>query len=261
MAGSGQFAGKVVLVTGAGAGIGKATARAFADEGASVVVSDVNVEQGEAVVEGIKSKGGTAAFVRCDVRNEDEVQAMVAETVRQFGRLDCAFNNAGVPGGPFVPLHEQTNETWERVMATDLRGVWLCLKYEIPQMLKQGGGIIVNCASTCGILGEKGWASYVAAKHAVIGLTKAAALDYATQNIRINSVLPCAIFTDGAAASKAAADPAVWAQVDAAIIASQPNGRWGQPEEIANAVLWLSSPGASLMQGHALSVDGGLAIR
>jgi NAD(P)-dependent dehydrogenase (short-subunit alcohol dehydrogenase family) len=258
---SGQFEGKVVLITGAGAGIGKATAYAFADEGASVVVSDVNVEQGEAVVETIRGKGGTAAFVRCDVRQEDEVQAMVAETVRQFGRLDCAFNNAGVPGGPFVPLHEQTNETWDRVMATDLRGVWLCLKYEIPQMLKQGGGIIVNCASSCGILGQQGWASYVAAKHAVIGLTKAAALDYATQNIRINSVLPCAIFTDGAAASKAAADPEVWAQVDAAIIASQPNERWGQPEEIANAVLWLSSPGASLMQGHALSVDGGLAIR
>jgi len=261
MPASGQFEGKVALVTGAGSGIGAATARAFADEGASVVVADLNIEQGQAVAESIIGKGGSAAFIRCDVRSEDDIRNLITETVRQFGRLDCAFNNAGVPGGAFVPLAEQTNETWDRVMETDLRGVWLCLKYEIEQMLKQGGGMIVNCASSCGLVGQQGWSSYVAAKHGVVGLTKAAALDYATQNIRINAVCPCAIFTDGAAAAKEATDPAVWAQIDAAIIASQPNGRWGTSEEIANAVLWLCSPGASLMLGHALSVDGGLIIR
>jgi NAD(P)-dependent dehydrogenase (short-subunit alcohol dehydrogenase family) len=256
-----QFEGKVALVTGAAAGIGEATALAFADAGAAVVVADVQTDKGLAVVEHIKSRGGSAAFVKCDVRNEDDVRNMVSEAVRHFGKLDCVFNNAGVPGGAFIPLAEQTNETWDNVINTDLRGVWLCMKYEIQQMLKQGGGAIVNCSSACGLIGQLGWSIYTAAKHGVIGLTKAAALDYATQNIRINAVCPCAIFTDSSAATKEAIDPAIWDQIDTAIIASQPQGRWGTPEEIANAVLWLCSPGASLMLGHAIAVDGGLTIR
>ena len=255
------FAGKVALVTGAAAGIGKAAALAFAEAGAAVIVADVQTDKGLAVVESIKRAGGSAAFVKCDVRSEDDIRNMVSETVRQFGRLDCAFNNAGVPGGAFVPLAEQTNETWDRVINTDLRGVWLCMKYEIQQMLEQGGGAIVNCASSSGLVGTRGWASYVAAKHGVVGLTKAAALDYANQNVRINAVCPSAIFSDGAASAKQAMDHGVWEQIDAAIVASQPNGRWGTPQEVADAVLWLCSPGASLMLGHALAVDGGLTSR
>jgi NAD(P)-dependent dehydrogenase (short-subunit alcohol dehydrogenase family) len=261
MTSSKQFEGKVALVTGAAAGIGEATALAFAEAGAMVMVADLQTDKGLAVVDGIKSKGGSAAFVKCDVRSEDDIRNMVSETVRQFGRLDCVFNNAGVPGGAFVPLADQTNETWDQVINTDLRGVWLCMKYEIQQMLKQGGGIIVNCASSCGLVGQQGWSIYTAAKHGVVGLTKAAALDYATQNVRINAVCPCAIFTDSAAAAKEVLDPSEWDKIDSAIIASQPQGRWGMPEEIADAVLWLCSPGASLMLGHALAVDGGLIVR
>jgi NAD(P)-dependent dehydrogenase (short-subunit alcohol dehydrogenase family) len=256
-----QFEGKVALVTGAAAGIGKTSAFAFADAGASVVVADISPEQGQQVVESIKSNGGTATFIKCDVQSEDDVRNLIEEAVRQFGKIDCAYNNAGVPGGAFVPLAEQTNETWDKVINTDLRGVWLCMKYEIQQMLKQGGGAIVNCASSCGLVGQEGWSIYVAAKHGVVGLTKAAALDYATQNIRINAVAPCAIFTASSAAAKEVIPPEEWDRIDAAIIASQPQGRWGKPEEVADAVLWLCSPGASLMLGHALAVDGGLTIR
>jgi NAD(P)-dependent dehydrogenase (short-subunit alcohol dehydrogenase family) len=256
-----QFEGKVALVTGAAAGIGKTSALAFADAGASVVVADISPEQGQEVVESIKSNGGTATFIKCDVQSEDDVRNLIEEAVRQFGKIDCAYNNAGVPGGAFVPLAEQTNETWDKVINTDLRGVWLCMKYEIQQMLKQGGGAIVNCASSCGLVGQEGWSIYVAAKHGVVGLTKAAALDYATQNIRINAVAPCAIFTASSAAAKEVIPPEEWDRIDAAIIASQPQGRWGKPEEVADAVLWLCSPGASLMLGHALAVDGGLTIR
>jgi NAD(P)-dependent dehydrogenase (short-subunit alcohol dehydrogenase family) len=261
MTSSKQFDGKVALVTGAASGIGRTTAIAFAEAGASVVVADVLVEKGQAVVEAIRNSGGVAAFVKCDIMSEDDIANMVAETVRIFGRLDCAYNNAGFGGALFAPLADIPNDQWERTINIDLRGVWLCMKYEIRQMLKQGGGMIVNCASSVGLVGYQNLASYVAAKHGVVGLTKAAALDYATQNIRINAVCPCTIFTETSDATKAAMDPEVWKKLEDEIVALQPIGRAGKPEEIAAAVLWLCSPGASLMLGHALAVDGGLTAR
>lgn len=252
---AGQFAGKVALVTGAASGIGEATARAFAAEGASVVVADVQDEMGEAVVADIAAQGGTAAYVHCDVRCEDDIRGMVAQCVERFGRLDCAYNNAGI-GAMHVPLADETSQAWDDVIATNLRGVWLCMKYEIAQMLQQGGGTIVNCASILGIVAQEGMASYVAAKHGVIGLTKTAALDYAQQNIRVNAVCPGGILSGGAKLARTAMTPDQQQQMDAAVLAQQKIGRWGEPEEIANAVLWLSSPGASLMLGHAMVVDG-----
>jgi NAD(P)-dependent dehydrogenase (short-subunit alcohol dehydrogenase family) len=261
MALSRQFEGKVALVTGAASGIGKITAIAFADAGASVVVADIDVEKGRAVVEGIKSSGGAAAFVKCNVESEDDIANMVAQTVSTFGRLDCAYNNAAFGGALFSPLADIPNDQWEHTINVDLRGVWLCMKYEIQQMLKQGGGAIVNCASSCGLVAYQNLASYVAAKHGVVGLTKAAALDYATQNIRVNAVCPGTIYTEAAAAAEAAMEPEEWRKLMEAVIVNQPNGRLGKPEEIADAVLWLCSPGASLMLGHALAIDGGLTVR
>lgn len=252
---SGQFEGKVALVTGAASGIGEATARAFAAEGASVLVADVQDEMGRAVVEDIAGKGGAATYAHCDVRSEDEIRAMVEECVSRFGRLDCAYNNAGI-GAMHVALADEETHAWDDVIATNLRGVWLCMKYEIRQMLKQGGGMIVNCASILGIVAQEGMGSYVAAKHGVIGLTRAAALDYARQNIRVNAVCPGGILSGGARLARAAMSPEQQEQMDAAVLAQQKIGRWGEPEEIANAVLWLCSPGASLMLGHAMVVDG-----
>lgn len=250
-----QFEGATALVTGASSGIGEATALAFAREGASVVVADIKVDEGQAVVEAIRRTGADAHFIRCDVRSEDDIRHMVAETVSRFGRLDCAFNNAGVEG-VLAPLAEQTNQAWDNVINTDLRGAWLCMKYEIEQMLAQGGGTIVNCSSICGVVGVKGMSSYVAAKHGLVGLTKAAALDYATQNIRINAVCPGAILTRAAEVGEFISDPVERDKMNQAFLASQPIGRWGTPDEVANAVLWLCGPGSSLMLGHAMVVDG-----
>jgi len=254
-----QFEGKVALVTGAASGIGEATARAFAAEGASVLVADVQDEMGRTVVEDIAGKGGSAAYVHCDVRSEDAIRNMIEEAVRRFGRLDCAYNNAGI-GSMHAPLADEATEAWDDVIATNLRGVWLCMKYEIRQMLEQGGGMIVNCASILGIVAQEGMGSYVAAKHGVIGLTRTAALDYARQNIRVNAVCPGGILSGGAKLARAAMTPEQQDQMDAAVLAQQKIGRWGEPEEIANAVLWLCSPGASLMLGHAMVVDGASTI-
>jgi NAD(P)-dependent dehydrogenase (short-subunit alcohol dehydrogenase family) len=255
-----EFEGKVALVTGAASGIGEATALAFGEAGALVVVADIQAEKGQAVVEAIKAKGTSAIFLHCDVRSEDSIRATIDETVRTFGRLDCAFNNAGLEG-TFTPLLEQSNQMWDDIINTDLRGTWLCMKYEIIQMLKQGGGTIVNCGSLCGLVGVAGMTSYTAAKHGVIGLTKAAALDYATQNIRINAVCPGSILTAAAERNVFSLPPAEREQMENFLFSNQPIGRWGKADEIANAVLWLSSPGASLMLGHALSVDGGWTAR
>lgn len=252
---SGQFEGQVALVTGAASGIGEATARAFAAEGARVIVADVQDEPGQAVVADIARQGGTAAYVHCDVRDENDIRAMVDDCVSRFGRLDCAYNNAGI-GAMHRPLAEETTQGWDDVVATNLRGVWLCMKYEIRQMLAQGGGKIVNCASILGLVAQEGMASYVAAKHGVIGLTKTAALDYARRNIRVNAVCPGGILSGGAKLARAAMSPQQQAEMDAAVLAQQKIGRWGEPEEIAHAVLWLCSPGASLMLGHAMVVDG-----
>jgi NAD(P)-dependent dehydrogenase (short-subunit alcohol dehydrogenase family) len=259
MPASGQFAGKVAFVTGAASGIGEATARAFAAEGAAVMIADIQVEQGRAVAEALKAAGTAAAFVECDVRSEAAIEAAVSETVRQFGRLDCAYNNAGI-GSTHRLLADMPNEEWDEVMSTNLRGVWWCMKYELRQMLAHGGGAIVNCASILGIVALPNMGSYVAAKHGVIGLTKAAALDYAKQNIRVNAVCPGGILSGGALQAQAAMTREEREAMNAMVLAQQPIGRWGQPEEIANAVVWLCSPGASLMLGHALVVDGGSLV-
>ena len=250
---NGTMQGRAALVTGAAAGIGRATAEAFARAGARVVVSDV--ADGEPVARGIRDGGGEAVFIRCDVSRADEVEALVRATVAAFGRLDFAFNNAGVEGET-APTAECTEANWDRVMSINLKGVWLCMRAEIPRMLEGGGGAIVNCSSIAGVAGYPGIPAYSASKHGLVGVTKSAALEYATQGIRVNAVCPGVIrtamverFTHG--------DPAAEAQV----VASEPVGRMGTPDEVASAVLWLCSDGAGFVTGHALAVDGGYLAR
>jgi NAD(P)-dependent dehydrogenase (short-subunit alcohol dehydrogenase family) len=245
----------VALVTGGSAGIGRATALAFAREGARVVVADVADAGGEETVRLIRDAGGEAVYVHADVSRPHEVEAMVGRAVDAFDRLDYAFNNAGIEGEPAATA-ECSEENWDRVLGINLRGVWLCMRYQIPQMLRQGGGAIVNCSSVAGLVGFAGSPAYVASKHGVVGLTKTAALDYATQGIRVNAVCPGVIrtamierYTHGD--SEAAAQ----------LTAMQPVGRMGTPEEIADAVLWLCSDGASFVTGQAIAVDGGLISR
>lgn len=248
-----QFAGKVALVTGGASGIGRATALAFAREGAKVVVADVSAEGGEETVHQIRAAGGDAMFVRTDVSNSADVQNMVKVTVDTFGRLDYAFNNAGIEGA-LAPTADYPEEVWHRVIGTNLGGVFRCMKYEIPQMIKQGGGAIVNNASVLGLVGFANAPAYTAAKHGVVGLTKVTAVEYAQSGIRINAVCPGFIETPmvmerGVAAGK---NREVYEQI-AALSAMK---RMGKPEEIAAAVIWLCSDAASYVTGTALTVDG-----
>ena len=244
---------KTALVTGGGSGIGRAASLAYAKEGARVVVADVNVEGGEETVQMIKEAGGEAILVHADVSKPEDTQAMVDQAVEAFGSLDCAFNNAGIGGGRDRLLTaDYLEEDWDRVISINLKGVWLCMKAEIPQMLKQGGGAIVNTASIAGLVGLTGTIAYVAAKHGVTGLTKAAAMEYAKSGIRVNAVCPGYIHT-----------PLVQRTFDAnegyeeRVAARHPIGRLGEPEEIAQAVVWLSSDAASFVTGHNMPVDGG----
>lgn len=242
---------KVVLVTGASSGIGRATALAFAREGAKVVVADMNVIGGEETVQLVKATGGDACFVQTDVSQAASVEAMVKKTVEAYGRLDCAHNNAGVEG-TLSRTAEHTEEDWEPVIRINLKGVWLCMKYEIPQMLQQGGGAIVNTASGAGLIGVKRMSAYVASKHGVVGLTKTAALEYAKSGIRVNAVCPGVIQT-----SMVERVTGNRPEVLEKMIAAEPIGRSGRPEEIAEAVVWLCSDAASFVTGHAMAVDGG----
>ena len=249
---AGNLDGKTTLVTGGGSGIGRAASLAYAREGARVAVVDVNVEGGEETVQQIKEAGGEAILVHADVAKPEDTQAMVAQAVAAFGSLDCAFNNAGVSGRERWLTAEYPEEEWDRVTSINLKGVWLCMKAEIPQMLKQGGGAIVNTASVAGLVGIRGTAAYIAAKHGVVGLTKAAALEYADRGIRVNSVCPGYIHT-----------PLVQGVFDSVdgyedqVKSRHPVGRLGEPQEIAEAVLWLSSDSASFVTGHNMAVDGG----
>jgi NAD(P)-dependent dehydrogenase (short-subunit alcohol dehydrogenase family) len=249
------FEDKVAIVTGAAHGIGRATAAAFASQGARVLLADIDVEGGEAAAARIVDDGGTASFLRTDVSVSSDVRAMVATAVDRYGRLDYAHNNAGIVGGGATVV-DMPEETWDRGIAVMLTGVFLCLKHEIPVMLAQGGGAIVNTSSGAGIIGFPTMANYVAAKHGVIGLTKTAALEYATSGIRINAVCP------GTAHSKMVED---WIGGDPAreaeVAALHPIGRIAEAEEIAAAVLWLCSDAASFMIGAALVVDGGYTIQ
>ena len=248
---AGQLEGKVSLITGGGSGIGKASALAFAREGSKVVVADVNVDGGEQTVRLIQDTGGEATFVRADVANSSDVSAMVSHAVQTYNRLDCAFNNAGVSGGP-GRVHEYTEENWSRVLDINLTGVWLCMKYEIIQMLNQGGGAIVNTASVMGLVGGSRSPAYGATKHAVVGLTRTGAVDYAQEGIRINAVCPGYIRTP-MIEQGILLDPGA----EERVVSRHPMHRLGTPEEIAEAVVWLCSDAASFVTGHAMTVDGG----
>jgi NAD(P)-dependent dehydrogenase (short-subunit alcohol dehydrogenase family) len=252
---AGLLHGKVALITGAASGIGRATAIAAAREGAKVLVVDA-VPGGEDTVKLIKQAGGEAAFHKCDVTRAAEVEATVAAAVKIFGRLDCAHNNAGIIG---KSLHtaDDTEENFDRIIAVDLKGVWLCMKYEILQMLKQGArGAIVNTASAAGLVGSHGQPAYTAAKHGVIGLTKVAALEYARHDIRVNSVCPGVIDT-AMVAEMVTGHP----RLRDRLIAVEPIRRMGKPEEIGEAVVWLMSDYASFVTGASLPVDGAMTAQ
>ncbi len=250
-----DFDGKVALVTGGGTGIGRATAIAFAREGARVVIGNRNSEVGEAVVKAIQDAGGEASFLRTDVSSDDDVKALVEHAVATYGRLDVAFNNAGI-GGAAGPLADQSSDNYDEVMGINVKGVWMSMKYEIRQMLKTGGGAIVNNSSVGGLLGFAGVSIYSASKHAVMGLTKSAALEYSALGVRVNAVNPAVIRTPMAEglAKMRKGKPDDFA-------AMHPIGRIGEPEEVAEAVLWLCSDKASFVTGTATCVDGGFTCR
>ena len=249
-----RFEGKVAIVTGGNSGIGKATCIQFAREGAKVVVSARRESEGNAVVDEIKSAGGEAIFVKCDVANESEVKNLVEETVSAYGGLDYAFNNAGMLPSEFSMIENVSLEVWERVIDVNVNGVFLSMKYEIPAMLKRGGGAIVNMASVSGFKGSRGGAAvYSASKHAVIGITKSAALENATRNIRVNSVCPAVIDTPMAQGALLTDD-----EISKQVVAMHPIGRIGEPDEVAAPVLFLCSDDASFITGEQLLIDGGL---
>ena len=252
---AGELEGRVALVTGAGAGIGRASALAFAGAGARVMVSDVVVDGGEETVGQIQAAGGEATFVRADVSQTDEVEALLRETLETYGRLDCAHNNAGVEG-ELAATADCAEANWDRTIAINLKGVWLCMRSEIPQMLQQGGGAIVNTSSAAGLVGFPTLPAYVASKHGVAGLTRTAALEYAEQRVRVNAVCPGVIQT-------AMIDRIVGgdAEAEAQFTALEPVGRMGSPAEVAQAVVWLCSDAASFVTGVAMPVDGGLVAQ
>jgi NAD(P)-dependent dehydrogenase (short-subunit alcohol dehydrogenase family) len=249
------FEGKVGLVTGASAGIGRATAVLFAGRGARLVLGDVDPAGGQETERLVKEAGGEALFLRTDVTAGQDVADLVNAALDSFGRLDFAYNNAGVEGTQ-APLAEAEERDWERTLDINLKGVWLCMHHEIPAMLRNGGGAIVNTASVAGLVGFPNLAPYVASKHGVIGLTRTAALEYATSGIRVNAVCPGVIRT-AMVERVIGGDP----EVEAQYLAKEPVGRMGTPEEVGEAVVWLCSDAASFVTGHALAVDGGLTAQ
>lgn len=249
-----SFENKVAVVTGAASGMGLATAQAFAKAGAAVVLADFREETVKAEAQKLVAAGHKAIAIRCDVSDEAQVAAMVDRTVAEFGRLDAAFNNAGVMAR-IAPTADSTREEWDRVIGINLRGVWSCMKYELRQMQHQGTGAIVNNASVGALTGNPGIGSYIASKHGVVGLTRTAALEYIKHGIRVNAVNPGLIDTQ-IARDVVNGDEQAYGEIAKHV----PIGRAGRPEEIASVVLWLCSPGASYVVGHALTVDGGMTI-
>jgi NAD(P)-dependent dehydrogenase (short-subunit alcohol dehydrogenase family) len=251
---AGILDGKVALITGAGSGIGRATSTIFAREGARLIIADVVADAGQETLEAVKQTGAEAVFLQTDVAQPSAVEALIAKAVATYGRLDCAFNNAGIEGAGAL-THKCTAENWNRVIAINLTGVWMCMKAEITQMLLQGGGgAIVNTSSLAGLAGTKGGPAYVASKHGVVGLTKSAALEYGKHNIRVNAVCPGPIRTPmmerimAMSGNQAAEDR---------FIKGEPLRRFGQPSEIGEAVVWLCSDHASYVTGLPMPVDGG----
>lgn len=252
---AGLLDGKVALITGGSTGIGRATAQIFAREGAKVAVADVNVEGAEETVRLIQDAGGEAICIHTDVSQAADTEAMVKTVVETYGRLDCAFNNAGIEG-EMQPTQDYAEATWERVIGINLKGVWLSMKAEIQHMLGHGGGAIVNTASVAGLVAVPAMSAYVAAKHGVVGLTKTAALEYAKVGIRVNAVCPGGVDT-----------PMVQRvfgsnrELAEAAVAAEPVGRLAQPAEIGEAVAWLCSDAASFVTGHPMAVDGGMVAQ
>src|SRR3954447_13380962 len=249
-----DFSGRVALVTGAAAGMGLATARAFAEAGAAVALADARGDLVKAEAQRLVDAGHKVIAVQCDVSDDEQVAAMVDRAVTEFGRLDAAFNNAGVMAR-MAPTADSTREEWDRVIGINLRGVWSCMKYELRQMERQGSGAIVNNGSVGALTGNPGIGSYIASKHGGVGLTRTAALEYVKLGIRVNAVNPGLIDTQ-IARDVVAGDERAYGE----IAKNVPIGRAGRPEEIASAVLWLCSPGASYVVGHALTVDGGMTV-
>ncbi len=243
--------GKVALVTGGASRIGRATALTFAREGAKLVIADMNEDGGNQTVHMITENGGEARFVQVHVTNATEVEAMISKTVEIYGRLDCSFNNAGITRGG-IQVADVSEEAWDEVINTNLKGVWLCMKYAIPHMRQQGSGAIVNTSSIWGLTGRAGNAAYTASKHGIIGLTKTAALEYAKSGIRVNAVCPGTILTP-VVENAMTRNP----QFESSMKSQHPIGRFGQPEEVAETVVWLCSDAASFVTGHSMSVDGG----
>ena len=247
------FKNKVALVTGGSFGIGRATALAFARKGAKVVIADW--EENQETMDLIENLGGDAIFVKCDVSKKAEVKALIKKTINTFGRLDFAFNNAGIEGTS-ATVQECSEENWDKTIGVNLKGIWLCMKYEIPEMLKTGKGAIVNCASVAGLVGFQGLPAYVASKHGVIGLTKTAALEYAKLGIRVNVVCPGVIQTPMIDRLTGKKKETIEQYIDL-----DPVGRFGEPEEIANAAVWLCLDEASFVTGLAMPVDGGFVAQ
>jgi A-factor type gamma-butyrolactone 1'-reductase (1S-forming) len=248
-----RFADKVVIVTGATSGIGRVSALAFAGEGARVVLAARRAEQGQQLVEEIKAAGGEASFIQTDVARADDVMKMVSHTIETYGRLDCAFNNAGIGGDVMLPTAEHSEENWDQVMSINLKGVWLCMKYQIPEMLRQGGGSILNNSSIYGLAASTvGHVPYAVSKHGIIGLTRTAAFEYAAQAIRVNAICPGYTHTE-LVDNALEALPGLFDK----IVADVPMRRIAATEEIVRAVLWLCSDEASFVTGQALAADGG----
>jgi NAD(P)-dependent dehydrogenase (short-subunit alcohol dehydrogenase family) len=251
-----SFENKVALVTGAGSGLGRATAKAFAEAGASVALADWNEEAAQSAAKEIAGNGRKAIAIPCDVSDDAQVAAMVKKTIEAFGRIDVAYNNAGVQN-VLAETADTTREDYDRVMGINLRGVWSCMKFELQEMRKQGTGAIVNCSSLGGLVGGAERGIYHAAKHGVLGFTKSAALEYAKQGIRINAICPGLIWTPMADQMVASGQGEALKGMEKAV----PMGRVGRPEEIADAVLWLCSDAASYVTGQSISVDGGFTMR
>ncbi len=253
---AGKLDRKVILVTGGASGIGRAAAIAMADEGASVVVADRDEAGAEVTAQAISSADQNAVFIRSDVTRRADVKAMIQYTIDTYGRLDCAFNNAGIEGNVGVPIAEYDEDNWDQVIDINLKGVWLCMKYELSEMLAQGRGAIVNTASVAGLVGGTFGAAYYASKHGVVGLTRAAAVEYGKSDIRVNAVCPGVIHTE--MAKRLLKDDQKRQDM---IAAQHPLGRLGHPDEVAEAVVWLCSDAASFVTGQALGVDGGFVAQ